>query len=43
VWTAATGEGPAAHDRATAAVNVLRAGISGVLTVGDAGVTCGGQ
>ena len=43
VWTAATGEGPAAHDRATAAVNVLRAGISGVLTVGDAGVTCGGR
>ena len=43
VWTAATGEGPAAYDRATAAVNVLRAGISGVLTVGDAGVTCGGR
>lgn len=43
VWTAATGEGPAAHDQATAAVNVLRAGISGVLTVGGAGVTCGGR
>lgn len=43
VWTAATGEGPAAHDQATAAVNVLQAGISGVLTVGDAGVACGGR
>jgi len=43
VWTAATGEGPAAHDQATAAVNVLRAGISGVLTVGAAGVNCGGR
>lgn len=43
VWTAATGEGPAAHDQATAAVNVLRAGISGVLTVGAADVICGGR
>ncbi|HAJ38295.1 MAG TPA: hypothetical protein DCL15_21700 [Chloroflexi bacterium] len=43
VWTAATGEGPAAYDQATAAVNVLQAGISGVLTVGGAGVACGGR
>jgi parallel beta-helix repeat protein len=41
VWTAATGEGPAAHDQATAAVNVLRASVSSALTAGGAGVTCG--
>ncbi len=34
VWTAATPDGPAARDQATASVNVLRASMAAVLTVG---------
>ncbi|MEI2722620.1 MAG: hypothetical protein V9H26_03460 [Verrucomicrobiota bacterium] len=34
MWTAATPDGPAARDQATASVNVLRASMAAVLTVG---------
>jgi hypothetical protein len=40
VWTAATPDGPAARDYATASVNVLHASMDAVLTVGE-GDSCG--